>query len=146
MLNYLQIDNLIAEKVMGWELLEVNYAGTPEQTPRHIELEQWMEDVGLKEVGYFWIDVSHNIWEEFSGQSRWNPSNNIVHAWRVIREFTNDDYDWELLNYGSEYIFRITEKASGMTYWDKNDNICRAVCYAALWAKGIRYEDSERDL
>lgn len=77
------IDTEVAVKIMEWELLTVGYFGTEDETRRQIELENWLDKVGIESVGYYWIDVEKDVW---MNRQHWNPTENIAQAWQVVNK------------------------------------------------------------
>jgi hypothetical protein len=55
-----EIDCAVAE-AMGWEVFELGYFGTEEETPRMRELSEWLDKMEIDYVGTYAIDVSKDF-------------------------------------------------------------------------------------
>lgn len=82
-----EIDALVAQHVMGWELLEIDYFGTEWETPRQKELEGWIDEMGIESIGDYWIDVDKKFWMPVNGWQGWHPTADIAQAWRALMKF-----------------------------------------------------------
>jgi hypothetical protein len=132
------IDALVAEKVMGWERLEVNYFGTEDETPRQKELEQWLTDVGINSVGDYWIDVGRKFWMPIYGWHGWQPTRNIAQAWQALEKFPVPRYYVRLLTTETGNWRCDIELRGGdgpvVSAYDKSAPL--AICLCALKAVG----------
>ena len=72
---------LLAKEVMGWEHLIVGYFGGLDETARQVELEEWMEGVGISSVGEYFIDIENDWWVMVD---EWSPDNNFSDAFRLL--------------------------------------------------------------
>lgn len=125
---------LVATKVMGWEALHVDYFGTKDETPRQRELAQWLAEVGLSEVGDYFIDPSINFW---IAQSDWRPDVDWNDMQDVIEHM-------EMLGYLTRIVkaddsrnpwhvrFRMQHMVDQHNGWVERQNLAEAVCLAAL--------------
>ena len=77
------LDDIVAEKVMGLEVFECGYYGEDE-TPRMVELHDWLDKVGIESVGTYFIDVKADKWEE-AGHFR--PSTVMSDAIKMAKKF-----------------------------------------------------------
>ena len=75
-----KLDIKVAE-ALGWEILRVGYFGMTDgpdsETPRQLELAQWLDDVGIESIGTYCIDGPEDWWRELSN---WTPSTDIADA------------------------------------------------------------------
>lgn len=139
--NCIRLENLVAEHVMGWELLEVNYVGTPEETQRQKELEDWMDKNKLKSVGLYWIDVEKDFWISAIGYLGWRPTEKIGQAWSVLEKFPDSEYLIDITRINDDFwSIKIDNRKERLYPWHADKNICVAICLAALYAKEIEYE------
>lgn len=82
-----QLDAEVAESVMGFEVFDLGYYGTEQETPRMRELHSWLEDVGIQAVGRYAIDVEQNFWQAMAtGFGNWSPSTDISAAFTVVEK------------------------------------------------------------
>lgn len=79
------LDRQFATLVLGWELLSVGHFGGDDETPRQVELQEWMDAHGLDSVGDFYIvDLQAGKW---IAADDFTPSVNIRDAWRAVERF-----------------------------------------------------------
>jgi hypothetical protein len=150
-----QIVRALAETVMEWEYLRVGYFGVhdgsdAEETPRQVELEEWLTQNNIIEVGSYFINVSQDFWT-----SDWDPLKSDADSCAVLdKVVTRQGYDhpgfsWEGPIFKPENRYLTQEGYPlGTTCWyvrlemDGNiEFVCdadrrRAVAIAALKAKG----------
>ena len=88
-----EMDALVAERVMGWELLSLGYVGTESETQRQRELSDWMERVELTYVGSYWIDVATDFWIEVDS---WHPSQEDAPAFQVVDKMIANGWRFSL--------------------------------------------------
>src|SRR5687768_221843 len=86
------LDAEVAEKVMGYESMHVDYQYTTEESDRQRELRDWLDHVGIESIGDYFIDVKANWWRE---QREWSPSTDIAAAMQVIEHLcpTQEEYN-----------------------------------------------------
>jgi hypothetical protein len=67
-------NKLIAE-FMGFELVTIGYFGCPDETEWQVKNALWLEDVGLSDVGEYFVDVPDLKWhskEELDYSTDWS--------------------------------------------------------------------------
>jgi len=152
-----ELDALVAEKVMGWEYLEVGYFGEEDETPRQVELNDWLDKVGIESIGPYFIDVERDFWIYASDMwgHGWNPSTNIADAWRVVEKLCNWDVDDNMLVLEGQGPDIEEEGQPGWVakqWWKADivgiaghnigeaDTAPHAICLAALKAVGVEID------
>ena len=68
-------NNIAIAKFMGFEAVQVGYADTEEETEWQRNHEEWMEKVGLTQVGRYIVNVKENIfyeWSDMKYHSSWD--------------------------------------------------------------------------
>lgn len=88
-MNLDKINQLTAEVVMGFECFVLDYFGTEGETPRQGELESWLFENDLIEVGEYWIDVESGFWIAVKD---WQPTTDLVQAFKLYKKLLSDDY------------------------------------------------------
>lgn len=136
-----ELDRLVAEKVMGWESFTMGYWDTAQrnhypyhESERQTELEGWLETVGFPElVGHYFIDVESDF---FTAVGNWKPSIDIACAWRVI-EYLREKGFTIYLFYNTEsegsYLWRVGFRSDQV--WPPTgeaETAPLAICIAAL--------------
>ena len=116
-----ELDALVAEKVMGWKLIE-----------------NWGSDGPVEEgwVG-FWDDEWCRWIETPNLEVKtWNPSapDGIADAWMVVEKMMHVSIE----NLGSKWKVEFSADTHGL-YWATADTAPEAICLAAL--KAVGYED-----
>ena len=130
--------NLTAKHIMGWELLEINYYGTPEATPRQVELHDWIDEMEINAVGLYWIDVEKDFWINASGYSGWFPTMKLGQAWQILGKFPNTEYVIDITRRNDDlWSVRVADRKTRETAWYADEKIEIAICMAALAAKGV---------
>lgn len=112
-----ELDILVAETVMGWEYLEVDYSGTEDETPRQVELEDWIEKVGIESIGPYFVDVGRDFWVYASDMwgRGWHPSEDISAAWPIAEKLGLMLIPVTV--YPSEDSWRAFKKEETETWW-----------------------------
>lgn len=102
-----ELDALVAEKVMGW------HKGA--------------------ELSSAWFDSRHNFvhWKE------WCPTVDIKAAWEVVEKMREEGTDVDIYWSGNEWIVTLGENPGGSPDGATSDTAPRAICLAALRAKGV---------
>lgn len=140
-----EIDALVAEKVMELEVLDVGYFGSEDETPRMLELHDWMDDVGLESVGRYAIDVEKKWFREMStGFGSWSPSTDISAAMEVVAHLEVQGYQWSFHRTAPVKSMHDNKPHAQFWTYDKGvfqglhqataDTLPRAICMAALAA------------
>lgn len=124
-----QIDALLATRIMGWELLEVDYIGSEYETLRQKELADWIREVGIESVGSYWINVEKDFWTD----ERWSPSTDIAQAWRVLEHFRRNGYSVVLQTLKGRWVCSLNGELFCM---EVADTAPLAICLAASKALG----------
>ena len=131
-----QLDALIAEKVMGWEAIRVDYFGE-DSSPRQNELEEWMAKNELDSIGDYFIDVDKNFWVE---DNDWQPSTDIHAAWEVVEKMRNNKYEpcvngecWTPIEHRMG-LWQADFQNGGPCHSARADTAPLAICRAALLA------------
>ena len=84
-------------KKMGWELLHIDYFGTPDETPRQKELESWLlDEVKLEEIGDFYIDVDKNFWMPIE---EWLPDIDLNQCFMLVEKMREEGLRLQLDNF-----------------------------------------------
>ena len=147
-----ELDALMATEVMGWEALTVGYFGIPEsETPRQVELKEWLDKVGIESVGDYYIDVdsdflvrADDMWER-----GWHPSTDWSAAGQVVEKMGTDGFSlviecqagWEPLVYSA--VFGPKARSPRWYLLDKTvwfESLPLAICVAAHETKGVEVE------
>lgn len=143
-----QIDALVAE-AMGREILEVGYFGSrgdsllePHETPRQVELEEWLDRVGIESIGTYYVDVKADWWREVD---EWSPSTDIAAAWEIV-DYTKESYVVKL-EYGLWWIdnrvyWKAELRSENGTYKGEDPRMPMAICYAFLKSQGVEEPDA----
>lgn len=76
-----ELDERVAREVMGWEVFDLGYYSTDEETPRMRELSNWVDAMQIESVGRYYIDVAKDFWVETGDFA---PSTSIADAWTVL--------------------------------------------------------------
>ena len=109
-----EIDRLVAEKVMGWE------------------------------VPYEYDDIGIMAYTIEKGAFAFSPTNKIADAWQVIEKLQKDDWHIELYNENEKWCFDLTKYNEFMFvdrfYRTSAEDASLAICLAALKACGIDVE------
>jgi hypothetical protein len=128
-----ETDALVAERVMGWEKIEIKYFGS-DSTPRQNELEDWMHKVGLCYLGDYFIDIDRDFWIEVEN---WKPSTDIAAAWEVVKEMNAKGF-WcyiNLLSSQCRATFEFVKNRKRYTAYGGIDEESLAISRAALLTK-----------
>lgn len=115
-MNNREIDRLIAEKVMGWEVKEI---------PSKKFLDAYV---------LYKRPNQSNI-----NDHQWNPSTYIQDAWQIVEKFDFASVD-RITGYGEFYNVTLSVAEEDGTYSEveaKADTAPMAICLAALKAVGI---------
>jgi hypothetical protein len=147
-----EIDARVAE-AMGYEILDVGYLGcsgdsllTPHESPRQVELQDWMGSVDLDSIGQYYIDVASNWWR---GIDDWTPSTDIAAAWQVV-EWMNCEKKWivrviSLWGDGGAEVEICSDQGHPSYWYDIADAdaavVPEAICCAFLAAMGVEVPD-----
>ena len=102
-----ELDALVAEQVMGWEYLRVRYFGSPNETPREVELHDWMERLDLTSIGEYWIDESAEFWIE---TEYWLPSRYDADAFSQVVSVAGVPPRWRVLDIGPRTLELFQER------------------------------------
>lgn len=113
-------------RAMGWEILTVNYFGEDE-TPRQVELKDWLDRVGIESVGIYYVDVEKDFW--IPATNMWGD------AWDP---FKHGDDTLDLIRKFQVWVSPLNETSWSATidnkyFWIERD-IQEAVCYCVLSA------------
>lgn len=108
--NYREIDRLIAEKVMGWE------------------------------VPYEYDDIGIMAYTAERGGFAFSPTTNIADAWQVLEKFKREGYLFTIKNtVGGNYCFSLTDWNDMCdTFTGEAKTATLAICLAALKAVGVK--------
>lgn len=91
-----KIDSAVMATI-GVERLTIGYYGTESETPRQAELEGWINQVGIRFIGDYYIDIARNWWRPVD---EWRPTENH-NAWATVEKFMGAtfglDEQWEYL-------------------------------------------------
>lgn len=71
---------------MGYEIVEVDYVGTPEETEWQKKHRDWMDEVELTSVGTYAVKVSENIWHEWEDMVYHDDFNLLMPVWYKFRD------------------------------------------------------------
>jgi hypothetical protein len=77
-------------RAMGWEVLVVDYFGTADETPRQVELKDWLNTYGLYSVGKYYINVLEGFWIGAPGsiwRHEWDPYEDYNNTFDLVRKF-----------------------------------------------------------
>jgi hypothetical protein len=78
--------NATIAKYMGYILVDVGYAGSEEETEWQMNHEEWMNKVGMTQIGRYIVNVNENTWhpwEDVKYHSSWDWSRPV---WLKFRE------------------------------------------------------------
>lgn len=135
MINRRKIDELVAENVMGWQL--VDYHGNAATT-----LEEYQDAAQNDGWTFNGTDEAHS----------WRPSSNIAQAWEVLEAV---DLDWKIEPHRVEFEEPVEQDDGPMYYESKKhradvgddgtfaEATALAICLAALKTKGVRVDNLE---
>ncbi len=131
-----EMDALIAERVMGYEIFDLTYYGSDDETPRQRELEPWLEQRGITHIGRYYLDVANNDWKDTRS---WHPALNIEDAFDIVEKLRQKKiYLMRLTNGDSNYACWLGPGLTGL--WSAvavGDTPEMAICRAALKAMGV---------
>ncbi len=131
----IELDVLVAEKVLGYEVVRLGYLGTNNETLRQIELESWFDQFGdrCESVGLYGVKVEANLLLEINTVSiRWSPSTDMRRAWELVLNAGPAFRHLEHTNTGQWLCYIHTAKygrVSGLA-----DTAEEAICIAAIMA------------
>ena len=132
----IELDTLVATKVMGWESIAIGYFNSDEETSRQNELEDWINNVGIDSIGDYYIFVPDSFWVE---KDDWSPSTDILAAWQVVEKMRDIGEGCQvniLTGIFKKYRVTVREFKMNCTVVDIVDNTApEAICKAALIAK-----------
>lgn len=114
MIDSREIDRLVAEKVMGWE------------------------------VPYEYDDIGIMAYTNEKGTFAFSPTTKIADAWQVVEKFQKDDWCIEVYNENEEWCVELTKYNEFMLddifYTANAEDASLAICLAVLKACGIDVE------
>jgi hypothetical protein len=99
--NEQAINRMLAEQVMGYEFIDIDYFSHMAQ-PRQLELEDWFRQFApVLHVGAYYIDVEKNI---LLPVEQFTPSRSMLHAWQVVENLRARGYTVYLRSAGTTHI------------------------------------------
>jgi hypothetical protein len=142
-------DELIASQVRSYETLSVGYFDVHDmrccnETPRQVELRDWMNKVGIGNIGKYYIDVASDFWVS---DYDYHPTIDMNEAMKVMNRVMKSD-DWNItLFVNVEYAgvticdnkFHVYASDSYLVELERHDKDCMpdAICQAIAMALGI---------
>lgn len=130
-----ELDSAVVEKVMGWEVFDLGYYGTEEETSRMLELLDWINKVGIEAVGRYAIDVEKDFWCEMSTEfGNWSPSTSFEAAMQVVEKLNLTTTFSRRLNYKPQWGVALTVPNREDYACGESDSLPEAICRAALAA------------
>lgn len=141
------LDTMIAEKVFGWERLVVGYFGLRDsETPRQVELEGWLDELGVESVGEYFIDVPSKLCISVDERQF---STSMAAAWLVVEKMCADGWSWESVGGGAlghqsgwrAHFYKYPISLQDSVDWPRSGDaptMPHAICIAAL--RVIDYE------
>lgn len=143
--NNEKINQMIAEYVMNWELLEIGYYDTSSETKRQKELESWMNKNNINNVGKYYIHEKSNLWIKVD---KFSPTSNIDDAWLILSSYSN----FEIKKENNMFTIKLYEKYHKdktkelyKEYTIESENLMIGICLAALKSKNICVKLTDND-
>lgn len=130
-----EIDSLVAEKIMGFELLEVRY-WDHDETERQKEIKEWLNKVGLDMVGEYYIDIKNDFWIR---KDYYRPTEEISSAWEIVEKLDLNEFcvsRFYTLNNDLEYHVYMDDGTKNYEVI-KAPTLNMAICKATLRTVGI---------
>ena len=122
-----ELDALVAEKVMGWRLL------------------QWIDEVAEDET---WQNDDGWYWDGRGGDYQayeWEPTTNISDAWLVVEKLINNDkrdtVEVSIMVDGTGALVNFYRESGDACPQVSADTAPKAICLAALKAVGMEAEN-----
>ncbi len=76
-----RMNDWVAVRIMGWEVLEVGCFYNASDSPRQWTLTEWMREVGIEQMGRYYIDVEHDFWVD---SREWLPGARMASEGEVL--------------------------------------------------------------
>lgn len=77
--------NLAIAKFMGFDAVQVGYAGTEEETEWQRNHEEWMGKVGIESVGRYIVNVKEDKWHEWEDMRYHSSWDWLMPVWGKFR-------------------------------------------------------------
>lgn len=79
-------DNEVIARFMGYDIVEVDYFRSPEETEWQRKHSEWMDKVKIKSVGRYAVKVEEDIWQEWED---FDYSNDWSQLMPVVEKLNN---------------------------------------------------------